>query len=268
MTRVWDGFPAGGPELLALLALADWCDDEGNCWPSVARVSERLRVSRSQAQRILHSLVDKGFVAVTANANGGAPGTTRRYRIELGRMTGRMDETPRGRTGATGSKNATGRMDVRNGPRLCTETGRMDATQTVIEPSIPVNKKRRTSADALSCPPDVDGQVWIDWIALREAKRAPVTQTVLEQARREAEKANMSLADFLRIWCARGSQGLQADWIKPNERGQNVESFRERDERLARERVAAFAPGVAAKPRHQSNATVIEVQQVFRGIDA
>ena len=30
--------------------------------------------------------------------------------------------------------------------------------------------------------------------------------------------ADMTLEDFLALWCTRGSQGLQADWIKPEER--------------------------------------------------
>lgn len=34
---------------------------------------------------------------------------------------------------------------------------------------------------------------------------------------REAAKARISFEDFLRIWCLRGSQGLQADWLKPHE---------------------------------------------------
>ena len=28
---VWDGFPGGGSDLLAMLALADWSDDQGRC---------------------------------------------------------------------------------------------------------------------------------------------------------------------------------------------------------------------------------------------
>ncbi|KTT15846.1 hypothetical protein NS331_19495 [Pseudacidovorax intermedius] len=74
-------------------------------------------------------------------------------------------------------------------------------------------------------------QVWNDWTALRRAKRAPVTDTVLSEARREAEKAGLSLERFLSVWCARGSQGLQADWLKPHERGPaaNAQSFAERD---------------------------------------
>lgn len=68
-------------------------------------------------------------------------------------------------------------------------------------------------------PEDVGEEVWADWLALRAKKRAPVTTTVLREARKEADAARLTLQRFLEIWCARGSQGLQADWLKPNERG-------------------------------------------------
>lgn len=78
--------------------------------------------------------------------------------------------------------------------------------------------RKRAATHRVARPGDVAEQTWADWIALRKAKKAPVTETVIQQASREAEKAGMPLDDFLRIWCARGSQGLQADWLKPNER--------------------------------------------------
>jgi len=71
---------------------------------------------------------------------------------------------------------------------------------------------------ATTMPDGVDPQVWADWLALRKAKRAPVTETVIREAEREAKKAGMTLEAFLRVWCSRGSQGLQADWLRPNER--------------------------------------------------
>jgi uncharacterized protein YdaU (DUF1376 family) len=71
---------------------------------------------------------------------------------------------------------------------------------------------------AIACPSDVDQQVWGDWVQLRKTKRATVTQTVIDGARNEAEKAGMSLSEFLAVWCRRGSQGLEASWLKPNER--------------------------------------------------
>jgi hypothetical protein len=77
---------------------------------------------------------------------------------------------------------------------------------------------KREMATIVACPPDVDQQIWDDWKQLRKAKKAPVTETVVNSARKEAAKANMAFSDFLSVWCARGSQGLQAEWLKPDER--------------------------------------------------
>ena len=81
-------------------------------------------------------------------------------------------------------------------------------------------RKRSAPAAPLQCPPDVDPQVWADWLELRKKKRAPVTATVIKGAHDEARKAGMPLEAFLAVWCRRGSQGLEADWLKPEERRQ------------------------------------------------
>ena len=112
------------------------------------------------------------------------------------------------------------------------------------EPDKPLGAPKR--------PDDVDAQTWGDFLALRRAKKAPVTETVLKRARSEADKARMPLAQFLAVWCARGSQGLEAAWLTPEERrgagpAQPAETFRERDERLARERWQEMA-GRRIKP--------------------
>jgi uncharacterized protein YdaU (DUF1376 family) len=95
-------------------------------------------------------------------------------------------------------------------------------------------------AVAAARPADVDAQTWGDFLALRRAKKAPVTETVLKRASAEAQKAGMPLAQFLAVWCARGSQGLEAAWLTPEERRPGpaapAETFRERDERNARQR--------------------------------
>lgn len=72
---------------------------------------------------------------------------------------------------------------------------------------------------AVPRPDDVEQQTWDDWKALRAKKRADVTATTLKGARSEAQKAGISLQRFLEIWCLRGSQGLEAAWLKPNEVG-------------------------------------------------
>ncbi|WP_382253451.1 helix-turn-helix domain-containing protein [Hydrogenophaga bisanensis] len=178
MNLVWDHYPAGGSELLALLALADWSNDTGVCFPSMAAIATKTRLSRSQAQRVVHGLINDGFVSVLENSMGGAPGMTRRYRLNIekltgsagatGRMdatptgrtdatgsagaTGRMDATPTGRTDATGSAGATGRMDAADGSHGCGETGRMGATQTVIEPSVTTKESGKPAAAGIADP--------------------------------------------------------------------------------------------------------------------
>ncbi len=91
-----------------------------------------------------------------------------------------------------------------------------------------VKKPRAAQRPAIDRPAGVSEQTWGDWLSLRKAKRAPVTQTVVDGAHTEADKAQMSLEDFLRAWCRRGSQGLEASWLKPEER-------RGSDDRISRQ---------------------------------
>lgn len=84
-------------------------------------------------------------------------------------------------------------------------------------PPAPKEKKARAEQPLAARPDDVTERTWADWQALRKAKRAPATETVLNHARTEAGKAGLSLEDFLQIWCARGSQGLEAAWLKPQD---------------------------------------------------
>ena len=74
-------FPHGGPLLLGLLALADFADDEGLLTHSVKQFAAKLRCSERQARRVLHDLLETGYVAVVGKPGGA--GATRQYRIHL-----------------------------------------------------------------------------------------------------------------------------------------------------------------------------------------
>jgi uncharacterized protein YdaU (DUF1376 family) len=77
------------------------------------------------------------------------------------------------------------------------------------------NTKHKKNATVVARPLDVSEQVWQDWLALRKAKKAAVTATVLLGARKEAIKLDWPLEKFLVEWCTRGSQGLKAEWVAP-----------------------------------------------------
>lgn len=132
------------------------------------------------------------------------------------------------------------------------------APSTSIEPE--GSKETRKRAPVLSAPEDVAEQVWKDWVALRKAKRATVSDTVVAEARSEAGKAGMTLERFLSVWCIRGSQGLQADWIKPHERASSTgeTAF----QKTSRERMQQWAPGAAAKTPGATNVIELEALDV------
>lgn len=156
MDLVWRRFPGAGTELLLMLALADFGNESGqHIEPSIDSLAHKLRVTRRQAQRVIHGLIDVGWLRVVGNEHGGAPGSTRQYEINLGRLlaagimggppteTGDVDVT--GDTGVTGKSpesgaktgdtGVTGDVDVTGdiyGRRVTSmsQTGDMDDTPT------------------------------------------------------------------------------------------------------------------------------------------
>lgn len=76
----------------------------------------------------------------------------------------------------------------------------------------PRTKKPR--ATQIEKPAGVSDQVWIDFLAHRKAKRAPLSQTALTAIAKEAEKASVSLEEALIVCLTRGWQGFNAEWMK------------------------------------------------------
>ena len=97
-------------------------------------------------------------------------------------------------------------------------------------------KKEKSNTVA---PPDgVTDIVWQDWLTLRKAKKAAVTQTALNGIIKEAGKAGISLQAALETCCARGWTGFKAEWLKDKDAGQK--SFAEKEYDFKRKRWEAM----------------------------
>lgn len=190
MDTVWRHYAKGGSHLLALLALADWCDDDGMCYPSMGTIAQKIRLSRMQARRVVHGLIEDGLVSVIGNENGGAPGATRKYRINLDQLTGGADVAGRARAtasaAATGNADDTGHTDAREGSHRCTETGVTDVTQTVIEPSGTVTTREQARAQPVGGiskkKPGTTLQKFLDACTAAGEKPIPGDDTVFDYA--------------------------------------------------------------------------------------
>ena len=86
-------------------------------------------------------------------------------------------------------------------------------------------------------PSGVTDSVWQDWLSLRKAKRAAVTQTAIDGIEREARKAGVSLQSALETCCARGWTGFKADWLQGKT---EQKSFAEKDYDFKRARWEAM----------------------------
>ena len=88
MSLVWENYKAGGSEKLTMLALADWCDDNGgSLFPSISGIARKINLSVSQARRIIHSFINAGYLKVVANPQGGNPGQPRHYQLNIKRLS-------------------------------------------------------------------------------------------------------------------------------------------------------------------------------------
>ena len=98
--------------------------------------------------------------------------------------------------------------------------------------------------------------MWLSFQTLRKAKRAPVTDLVILMQRKEAVKAGISLEEALTFCCEAGWQSFNAEWWEQRQQGKPAagqrpqpESFREREQRLARDR---YEEMVGRKPAQGS----------------
>ena len=119
------------------------------------------------------------------------------------------------------------------------------STNQNLEPEPRTNKEKSANAPTAyaSLLSDVPSQIVDDWKALRKAKKAPITKTVVEGAINEAAKAGMSLTDFLAEWCSRGSQGLKAEWLASPKSSNYEPPYA----KYMREKMEQINPSIAAK---------------------
>lgn len=252
MTHVWEAFPASGSELLCMLAMADWCNDQGeSLHPSMRSIAKKIRVSEKQARRIVHGLEQEGYLSVIGNAHGGKPGDTKQWRIDVARLKKMATDAETAPTDVTPPADVTPPTGVPRPLPPVSKTPPTGGSQTTIEP--PVEPSEDKARAALHRPESVEPQTWSDFLRHRNAKRAPLTATALRGIEREAAKAGVTLDDALAMCCERGWTGFRAAWMqeeRSTKAAAPAESFRERDQRLARERWEQ-----ATGQRHPDNAS-------------
>ena len=80
---VWETSKQKSTSLLALLAVADYADEEtGEAFPGIAKLSKKLRMKERNTQSLLRKLADEGELIIAENKGQHTPsGRTNRYTL-------------------------------------------------------------------------------------------------------------------------------------------------------------------------------------------
>jgi hypothetical protein len=122
MSAVWENAPVRQGKLLVLLAMADYADERGACWPSVPNLAKKAHVSERHARRILRQLEREHLIVREKLTGRYEPNI---YRIFPGRgdILTPLKEKQGGHLGQPGGTSATSRGDTQT-PQSVTEPSR------------------------------------------------------------------------------------------------------------------------------------------------
>ena len=86
MSLAWDLQGMNASNKLLLLAMCDWANDSGFCYPSMKSVAHRTCISKRQCQRIMSELIEGGLIAIVGNERGGI--ASRKYQLNVAALRG------------------------------------------------------------------------------------------------------------------------------------------------------------------------------------
>ncbi len=147
---------------LVLLALADWADKAGRCWPSIPQLASKTGIHERTVRLAVARLESGGYLTRKSIIGKGT-----RYRL-----TNLADQTP----GVTPTPGVAPTPGVTPTPGAAPGTPGVAPTNT---PAIPQERKKASpspstlpaSRVAYPMPEGCDPQVWVDFLAARKRKR-------------------------------------------------------------------------------------------------
>lgn len=86
MSWVWDNSPYKGEALIIHLAIADYANDQGVCWPTQETLAHKARCSKEHVRRVVKRMQEDGYITIVAASKG--PGSSHTYRLEYPTSSG------------------------------------------------------------------------------------------------------------------------------------------------------------------------------------
>lgn len=134
-------------------------------------------------------------------------------RMEDGHYNARMQREVERSEALSRARSDAGRKGYEAKAKHLPSTCQAIAEQVPLSPSPSSSLDQKKKTTRLTAPEGVSDQSWGDFLELRKAQRAPVTETVMRGIAKEAAKAGLSLEQALQTCCERGWRGFKAEWV-------------------------------------------------------
>ena len=195
---------------LVLLKLADNANDDGICFPSYQYIADKCEMTRRSAISHIEYLIKMGLVSKKERKNKDGS-ISNLYFLHL----------------EQGSENfALGGENISLGSENFALGGSENISPRTSHSLEPVNEPKKTTqkseSEILLEQFGISGQLAKDFITHRKAKKAPITETVMNGFLREANKAELSVAESVAISIERNWQGFKATWYLKDKELQSI----------------------------------------------
>lgn len=190
-----------------LIALANHADAQGFAWPSISHISETTEQDRKTVVAALATLRESGFLIDTGDKKGSTKQVTV-YQLMVGNDIVNSAENGIVKDAQKRDSSESGTVPEKTvnstvSPHKQSQKRDTEPSITIKEPSFKYIR-----------PDDVEEKLWADFMTIRKAKKAPITDTAVAGIRRECGKAGIKFSEALEICCERGWQSFKADWLK------------------------------------------------------
>lgn len=146
---------AESQDKLVLLALADWSNDDGHCWPSIKQLCRKSSMSERSVQRSIARLVELGHLTRKENTGKGVFYT----------LHPRTDDTPVKLTPPSKSTQTPVNLTP-NTPVTIIKSNRATPYHSIA---------RETAQRSCAIPDWVPADAWAGFLAMRKAIKKPLT---------------------------------------------------------------------------------------------
>lgn len=175
----------------------------------IADIQKRSTDGKDSVKNGIDELIERGYIVKTEQPRQAGKFATCDYVVYEKPMNTSVNRCGKTVAVKPSRLNRHGKSATTNNNKLNNELLKKDISSDT-------PKKQKPKSSSLEKPCDVTEQTWHDLLALRKAKKSPLTISAWNIAKKQIDEAQAktghTLEQILLVWIERGWQGFKAEW--------------------------------------------------------